>query len=85
MFASIFNPENGLWRLVAKFADVLALSVLWLLCSVPLVTLGAATAALYSSAVCPAVSTVSGAASSACFSGIKITAPAAITQTAISK
>ena len=51
MFASIFNPENGLWRLVAKFADVLALSVLWLLCSVPLVTLGAATAALYDACV----------------------------------
>ena len=41
MFASIFDPDNGFWRLIAKFTDVLALSVLWLLCSVPLVTLGA--------------------------------------------
>ena len=51
MFASIFNPDNGFWRLIAKFTDVLALSVLWLLCSVPLVTLGAATAALYDASV----------------------------------
>ena len=51
MSASIFDPENGFWRLIAKFADVLALSVLWLVCSVPLVTLGAATAALYDASV----------------------------------
>ena len=51
MFATIFNPENDFWRLIAKFADVLALSVLWLVCSVPLVTLGAATAALYDASV----------------------------------
>lgn len=51
MFATIFNPENPFWQTVAKFADVLALSALWLICSVPLVTIGAATAALYDAAV----------------------------------
>ena len=50
MLASIFNPQNSFWQLVAKFADVMALSVLWILCSLPLITLGAATAALYDAA-----------------------------------
>ena len=51
MRTSVFNPENDFWQLIAKFADVLALSVLWMLCSLPVVTLGAATAALYDAAV----------------------------------
>lgn len=38
------------WRWMAKLADVLVLSLLWLLCSVPIVTVGAATAALYDAA-----------------------------------
>lgn len=51
MGASIFNPENAFWRMVSKFADVLALSALWLVCSVPVLTMGAATAALYDATV----------------------------------
>lgn len=51
MFASIFNPENSFWRMISKCADVLLLSALWLICSLPLVTLGAATAALYDASV----------------------------------
>lgn len=47
MFHSLFNPENTFWRWMAGLADILVLSVLWLLCSVPVVTVGAATAALY--------------------------------------
>ena len=49
--ASIFNPENAFWSMISKFADILLLSALWLICSIPLVTLGAATAALYDAAV----------------------------------
>ena len=51
MFASIFDPEAPFWRLMSKLVDVLALSLLWLFCSLPLFTLGAATTALYDSVV----------------------------------
>ena len=51
MFGQIFNPENGFFRMVDKVADFLGLSVLCLLCSLPLFTLGPAVAALYYSTV----------------------------------
>ena len=47
MSSGIFNPQNRFWRTLDHFADLLILSLLWLLCSLPLVTAGAATAALY--------------------------------------
>ena len=47
----IFNPENDFWQFIAKIADVLMLSVAWLFLSLPVVTLGAATAGLYDAAV----------------------------------
>lgn len=50
MFASIFDPEKGLWRLMSRLVDVLSLSLLWTFCSLPVITLGAATAALYDAA-----------------------------------
>ena len=43
----LFNPENKFWAFVAKLADVFLLSLLWVITSLPLVTIGAATAALY--------------------------------------
>lgn len=51
MLGSLFNPENAFWSMFSKIADVLALSLLWVICSLPLVTLGAATAALYDASV----------------------------------
>lgn len=48
---SFFNPENGLWRLLGYLGDVLILSFLWIVCSLPLLTAGAATAALYDAVV----------------------------------
>ena len=47
----LFNPERGLWRLMGYFGDAVVLSLLWLLFSIPIVTLGPATAALYDCAV----------------------------------
>lgn len=47
MFASLFNSEAPFWRLMSSLVDILALSLLWVFTSVPIVTLGAATAALY--------------------------------------
>lgn len=43
----IFNSENWLWKPFSWVADVVLLSCLWFLCSAPLVTMGAATAAAY--------------------------------------
>lgn len=51
MLRSIFDPQAPFWRGVGKFADVLALSLLWLFLSLPVFTLGAATAALYDATV----------------------------------
>ncbi len=42
-----FNPENDFWRLIEKLVDLFLLSVFWLVCSLPVFTLGPATAALY--------------------------------------
>ena len=47
MAAGIFNPENDFWHLIEKLVDLFLLSVFWLVCSLPVFTLGPATAALY--------------------------------------
>lgn len=43
----LFDPENKFWNFVSKLGNVVSLSVLWAVTSLPLVTVGAATAALY--------------------------------------
>jgi len=45
--AKFFSSENWVWSPFNLIADVFILSGLWFICSVPLVTAGAATAALY--------------------------------------
>ncbi|MBR2716629.1 MAG: YesL family protein [Oscillospiraceae bacterium] len=47
MFRTVFNPANGFWRAVARVCDVFGLSVCWLVTSLPIFTVGAATTALY--------------------------------------
>lgn len=47
MFSSVFNPQNGFWQAISRFCDLIGLSLCWLLCSLPLFTLGASTTALY--------------------------------------
>jgi len=49
--SAIFDPGNRFWRGVDRAADVLILSLLWSICSAPLVTMGAASTALYDAAV----------------------------------
>lgn len=44
---SFFNYENSLLSKLAKVCDTVTLGVLWALCSLPIVTMGAATSALY--------------------------------------
>lgn len=40
------SPESPVIRLVGKYADLMGLNLLWLLCSLPVVTIGASTTAL---------------------------------------
>lgn len=51
MFGEIFRYKGRIWHVFNNITDVLALSLLWALCSLPVVTLGAATTALYDSVV----------------------------------
>ncbi len=45
--SQIFNSDNFFWKCFDKMADVLGLSLLWFLCSLPVVTIPAASTALY--------------------------------------
>ena len=47
----IFSPDGLLWRVLNTLTDVFALSVIWLFCCLPVVTIGPATTALYDSVV----------------------------------
>ena len=44
---TLFNVENPVWVFMGKLVDMLILSGLWVICSLPVVTAGASTAALY--------------------------------------
>lgn len=48
---NLFRPEALLWRWCSRILDMMVLSVCWVLCSVPVVTMGAASTALYDAAV----------------------------------
>lgn len=47
MFRRLFHPDSGLMMVMTWITDCIFLSLFWLLACVPLVTAGAATAALY--------------------------------------
>lgn len=51
MFRSIFRPYGPVWNFFNTITDALLLSLLWCACSLPLITLGASTTALYDAAV----------------------------------
>lgn len=44
---SFFNYENSITSKIAQIADTVTLGVLWVLCSLPVVTMGASSAAFY--------------------------------------
>ena len=48
---SFFSGENFFFRATGRILDLVVLSLLWLVCSLPMVTVGPATAALYYSCV----------------------------------
>jgi len=45
--SKLFDYNNPVWQFVGKVADFAFLTVLWALCSSPIVTIGASTTALY--------------------------------------
>lgn len=45
--AGLFNYDNGLMTTLGKICDCMILSILWCVCSIPIVTVGASTTALY--------------------------------------
>lgn len=45
----IFDPDNVFWRWFGRIADMFALSCLWLLCCLPIITIVPASIALYDS------------------------------------
>ncbi len=47
MFSGLFNYDNPIWRFIGKFWDVLMVHILWLICSIPIFTIGASTTAMY--------------------------------------
>ena len=48
---SLFNPESWLWKPLGVLGDLVMLSLLWTVFSVPILTFGSASAALYDTAV----------------------------------
>lgn len=51
MSRSIFRPYGPLWNMLNTITDVLGLSLCWLLCCLPIITIFPATAALYDAVV----------------------------------
>ncbi len=47
MFSGFFNYDNPVWRFIGKFGDLILLNILWLVCSIPIFTIGASTTAVY--------------------------------------
>lgn len=45
---TLFNPENKFWIFMGKITDVACMSLLWLITSLPVITIGASTASFYS-------------------------------------
>ena len=42
-----FSMNNPVWNFLGKLADVFCLTLFWILCSIPIVTIGASTTAMY--------------------------------------
>ena len=43
----IFDMDNPLWRFLGKLADLMILNILFLLCSIPIFTIGASLTGVY--------------------------------------
>lgn len=47
MLQGLFNMDNPFWRFMGLLADLVLLNILFVICSIPIVTIGASTTALY--------------------------------------
>ena len=47
MLQGLFNYDNPVWRFIGKLGDLIVLNILWILCSIPIFTIGASTTAVY--------------------------------------
>ena len=47
MFQGLFNYDNPVWRFIGKLGDLILLNLLWTVCSIPVITIGASTTAVY--------------------------------------
>lgn len=47
MFRSMFNYDSPFWRFMGRLGDLMLLNFLWMLCSLPVISFGASTTALY--------------------------------------
>lgn len=47
MFQGLFNYDNPVWRFIGKLGDLILLNILWTVCSIPVITIGASTTAVY--------------------------------------
>lgn len=47
MLQGLFNYDNPVWRFIGKLGDLILLNILWIICCIPVVTIGAATTAVY--------------------------------------
>ncbi|MBO5302885.1 MAG: YesL family protein [Lachnospiraceae bacterium] len=45
--AKLFSPDNPVWRVMGIVADFFLLTILWAVCSLPIITIGASTTAVY--------------------------------------
>lgn len=45
--ANMFNPDSGFSRFMNRVGDLFTLNILWIICSIPIITIGASTTALY--------------------------------------
>lgn len=44
----IFNPENSFWEFATNITNLLAISILWILCCIPVFSVGVSTTAMFS-------------------------------------
>lgn len=47
VMSELFNMDNPFWRFMGKIADVIILNLLWVICCIPIITIGPATTATY--------------------------------------
>ena len=47
MLQGLFNYDNPVWRFIGKLGDLILLNILWIICSIPVFTIGASTTAVF--------------------------------------